>query len=327
MARSSWLLLITLVASFGCSGVDDSEDEGGSAAAISESAPAGLKCLATHYGGTPTQTGKGWALQFDGGTSFVWDDQKSKSYDEKLDNPDLEDTLSMPYTMGPATIVTELNKDAGRIRHDGLFKQVLGGSESEVKGNLVSVSFVGQSVKIHKKAADALGRISKRISALLSDSANEKIREFVTGTLGGTFNWRVVANTHRMSAHSYGLAIDLVVENHSDYWEWSKDKSGHFPQSWKHSVPQALVDAFEAEKFVWGGRWYHYDTMHFEYRPELFDSSCTSSKKGADNLGTLDPQRPEDPGEAPNANPTTTDPVRPTNPTSTTPATAPSGSV
>jgi D-alanyl-D-alanine carboxypeptidase len=21
--------------------------------------------------------------------------------------------------------------------------------------------------------------------------------------------------------------------------------------------------------FIWGGKWYHYDTMHFEYRPEL----------------------------------------------------------
>jgi hypothetical protein len=21
--------------------------------------------------------------------------------------------------------------------------------------------------------------------------------------------------------------------------------------------------------FIWGGYWYHYDTMHFEYRPEL----------------------------------------------------------
>jgi hypothetical protein len=27
---------------------------------------------------------------------------------------------------------------------------------------------------------------------------------------------------------------------------------------------------FEAERFIWGGKWYHYDTMHFEYRPELF---------------------------------------------------------
>ncbi|NUM57423.1 MAG: M15 family metallopeptidase, partial [Bdellovibrionaceae bacterium] len=27
---------------------------------------------------------------------------------------------------------------------------------------------------------------------------------------------------------------------------------------------------FESEGFIWGGKWNHYDTMHFEYRPELF---------------------------------------------------------
>ena len=37
------------------------------------------------------------------------------------------------------------------------------------------------------------------------------------------------------------------------------------------------VDAFEAEGFIWGGRWYHFDTMHFEYRPELLDGSCYSA--------------------------------------------------
>ena len=26
---------------------------------------------------------------------------------------------------------------------------------------------------------------------------------------------------------------------------------------------------FETHGFIWGGKWYHYDTMHFEYRPEL----------------------------------------------------------
>jgi len=26
---------------------------------------------------------------------------------------------------------------------------------------------------------------------------------------------------------------------------------------------------FERHGFIWGGRWWHYDTMHFEYRPEL----------------------------------------------------------
>ena len=46
--------------------------------------------------------------------------------------------------------------------------------------------------------------------------------------------------------------------------------------AWKNQIPQAIVDAFEAEGFAWGGRWYHYDTMHFEWRPELRDPRCRS---------------------------------------------------
>ena len=43
---------------------------------------------------------------------------------------------------------------------------------------------------------------------------------------------------------------------------------------WKNKIPQEIVDAFEAEGFIWGGRWAHYDTMHFEYRPELLSPLC-----------------------------------------------------
>ena len=38
-------------------------------------------------------------------------------------------------------------------------------------------------------------------------------------------------------------------------------------------MPQNLIDIFEKHGFIWGGRWYHYDTMHFEYRPEVL-SGC-----------------------------------------------------
>ncbi len=31
--------------------------------------------------------------------------------------------------------------------------------------------------------------------------------------------------------------------------------------------PTVLV--FERQGFVWGGKWFFFDTMHFEYRPEL----------------------------------------------------------
>ena len=31
----------------------------------------------------------------------------------------------------------------------------------------------------------------------------------------------------------------------------------------------ALDEIREKYGFIWGGRWYHFDTMHFEYRPEI----------------------------------------------------------
>ena len=38
---------------------------------------------------------------------------------------------------------------------------------------------------------------------------------------------------------------------------------------YKNRFPLGLAGLFERYGFIWGGRWYHYDTMHFEYRPEL----------------------------------------------------------
>ncbi len=34
-------------------------------------------------------------------------------------------------------------------------------------------------------------------------------------------------------------------------------------------TPREIMDIFEKYGFIWGGYWYHYDTMHFEYRPEI----------------------------------------------------------
>ena len=54
----------------------------------------------------------------------------------------------------------------------------------------------------------------------------------------------------------------------ADYWRWSKpDASGAY--SWRNRVPEEIVRVFEKHGFIWGGRWHHFDTMHFEYRPEL----------------------------------------------------------
>jgi hypothetical protein len=36
-------------------------------------------------------------------------------------------------------------------------------------------------------------------------------------------------------------------------------------------VPQTMpaIKAFESFGFIWGGKWFRFDTMHFEYRPEI----------------------------------------------------------
>jgi hypothetical protein len=236
------------------------------------SPPAALACLAQLYGGAPVamkSSPGGWALRLPDATELEWDDATTKTYDEKLATPDLEDTLAMPYPTGTIKAVTTLNDDAGRIRSDALFKSTFGGTSAAVQQDLVSVDFVGQSVTIHSRAAAALTKVSTHLKQLVAQTPS--LNAYVTGTLGGTFEWRPIANTNRLSAHSYGIAIDIVVSK-SNYWEWEKNGSGAFV--WKNEIPQAIVDAFEAEGFAWGGRWYHYDTMHFEYRPELFAAAC-----------------------------------------------------
>ncbi len=35
------------------------------------------------------------------------------------------------------------------------------------------------------------------------------------------------------------------------------------------SYPKELVDTFQKNNFVWGGKWGHFDILHFEYRPEV----------------------------------------------------------
>jgi hypothetical protein len=81
----------------------------------------------------------------------------------------------------------------------------------------------------------------------------------------GTFNYRVISGTGRLSPHSYGIAIDLKSDKR-DYWKWSSEKEG---KTRLLQYPKELVEVFEKNNFVWGGKWGHFDILHFEYRPEI----------------------------------------------------------
>lgn len=237
------------------------------AAAPAEAPPRALACLSKWYPVEPVKVKGAWHFKL-GGATYPWDDGKQKSFEQKLEAPDLEDTFSIPYTSGPIRPVTRENEDPGRIRFDPLFHTTYGATQAQV--DVVGLSFLGQRLKVNRKAAPAFERVAKRLEAAVKEEPS--LRPYLLN-VGGTFVWRNIANTNRQSAHSYGVSIDVNVKR-SHYWEWAKPKE---PVRWANQIPQAIVDAFEAEGFIWGGRWYHYDTMHFEYRPELLDPACTSS--------------------------------------------------
>jgi len=67
------------------------------------------------------------------------------------------------------------------------------------------------------------------------------------------------------------MTLDINIK-YSDYWQWAcKCKNEDAQIDYQNRIPQIIIDIFEKHGFIWGGKWYHYDTMHFEYRPELLN--------------------------------------------------------
>ena len=203
------------------------------------------------------------------GTKIIWNDGKNKSHDEKLENADLEDQMSQIYCKGECS-KPNVDYEPGRIRNEKFFLELYGKSEQAVRKNLVPIEWLPKNINqeiqvtkinnVHKK----LEAVSKELDLLVNKDPSMK--KFLVD-LGGTFNWRKIAGTERLSNHSFGTAIDISVA-HSNYWRWSANKIKSTIQ-YQNKIPQEIVEIFERHGFIWGGKWYHFDTMHFEYRPEL----------------------------------------------------------
>ena len=203
------------------------------------------------------------------GTRMRIDDGKSaKTFDALLDDPDIKDMFVMKYPLGRHGLAPAVNFDPGRIRYAPLYKKMYGDCRAgEVLANAVNVVWLpgnyGKNLKFSKinGAAAALQRVSDELDKLPA--------RFLTylRPSQGTYNCRLVAGTNRESTHGLGIAIDIAAA-HSHYWQWSKpDADGRV--SYKNEIPWEIVEIFEKHGFIWGGKWYHYDTMHFEYRPEI----------------------------------------------------------
>jgi hypothetical protein len=197
---------------------------------------------------------------------LLYDDGQVKSFEDKLKRPDLKDMLAQIYRPGVDREPFRPDYDPGRFRVDAFFSAVYGASASEVGGHLVSVPFGGAAVRFNAEngAARALENVGRELSALLAQ--RPQLRQYVF-PLGGTFAWRPIAGTSRLSPHSWGIAIDLNPR-HGAYWR-DRKKTGSEVEAMRHSYPPEIVEVFEKHGFIWGGKWSHFDLMHFEYRPEM----------------------------------------------------------
>jgi hypothetical protein len=141
--------------------------------------------------------------------------------------------------------------DPGRCRIEALFMTLYGDSESAVAKNCVAVEFCGNSVKFNARcrAAEALRAVSADLTALLAQKT--ELRSYVN-KLAGTFNWRKIAGTERLSNHSFATAIDLNA-NKAAYWRWQSPTQ--LETFSRKNWPAEIIENFERHGFIWGGKW------------------------------------------------------------------------
>ena len=203
------------------------------------------------------------------GSSLTFDDGRKKTYEQLLSDADPEDELCQNYPTGPDSYTAPaVNFDPGRYRCAALFKKVYGASAEEVESHLTTIPWLPHSAhsSVRITRINGVDRQLAAISAELDQLPAEE-KKYVLKS-GGTFNWRPVAGSDQLSAHSFGIAIDIDPD-FSDYWRWKSGGNSEKAIPYHNRIPRRIVEIFERHGFIWGGKWYHYDTMHFEYRPEL----------------------------------------------------------
>lgn len=173
---------------------------------------------------------------------------------------DVAASMAAPYPLEPERPPTPPGVSPGRLRSYDLLGALYGNDRESVNAGLVTVPWEGRPVRLSPAAARALERVARRLAPLLSERPD--LRPYLK-TEGG-FAWRRIAGEDRLSAHAFGIAIDLDARR-APYWRWSRLR----PHPRQRDYPPEIVAAFEAEGFIWGGKWHEYDLMHFEYRPEL----------------------------------------------------------
>jgi len=144
----------------------------------------------------------------------------------------------------------------------------------ETERRLSSFNFLGKQIKVHQAIHEKLTVIERQIRA--AAAAEPEVQVWITG-IGNleSYGWRNIAITDSRSYHSYGLAVDILPRSlggKQTYWLWSSQAGRDWwnvSYSERYHPPSSVIKIFESYGFIWGGKWQQFDTMHFEYRPEI----------------------------------------------------------
>lgn len=242
----------------------------------------------SYPGLTATRTGRDGASITLGSQTFLWTEgrllpqEKRAEWAEYAPQSFYEYPRDLPDVAGwsPERLAqTELrlaDRVASNLRRDPTFFNTLWGIHNRASADAAQrkIRFLGLNVSVHKMLRAPLERIHAKLMA--QREQDPKLKAFLKGLarLEG-YNFRDIAGTQSRSNHAYGTAIDIIPKSYggkNPYWLWApQENSGWYRQAWKArwEPHPALVKAFEEEGFVWGGKWLMYDTIHFEYRPEI----------------------------------------------------------
>jgi len=160
-------------------------------------------------------------------------------------------------------------------RHEGFLGDLYrAATRGQTEARIVTVKMMGFEARVHQQISEPLEAVGRDLEVLMQTDPG--VQRFVKGLKGlAGYNWREIAGTRSRSYHSYGIAIDLAPKSFGGrhtYWRWALPQTEEFyaiPYERRWMVPQQIVKIFEERGFVWGGKWFFFDTMHFEYRPEI----------------------------------------------------------
>lgn len=208
-----------------------------------------------------------------GGQAIHFEDGRML-HESRLSRRDRCTPLFYDYSLEPLTEPPPLTDLRPNYCND-VQEALWGRTENEIRSHGESVRFLDRRMFLNVRAIEALAEVERELVAVSVRDAD--VASWIENVdITYSFITRGIAGGSTKSQHSWGMAIDLVptsYEGRQVYWRWSRvyDRTGwhHTPVEKRWTPPVAVIEIFERHGFVWGGKWVHFDNIHFEYRPEI----------------------------------------------------------